>query len=159
MGSGRVLELRGRQDACPLGRVFCIDRVCERLPLNSNAPRCAALQTCVTRPQREAGVLGSSRCFCLPVPERTGLALWTYFGGRKVSHGGHFRPVNSLTWCDDVLPSRRAPRFRLRCRRIAQRESAGFNTAPEVEGSNPSSPNTLVLNLRDERPYVQWDRG
>ena len=94
----------------------------------------------------------------LSAPEHRPRAV-DVFRGRKVSRAGHFRPVNSLTWCDNVLPSRRAPRFRLRFRRIAQRKSAGFNTAPEVEGSSPSSPNALVLNLRDERPYVQWDRG
>jgi hypothetical protein len=139
--------------SAPRGRLmwFCRDerktslkRVSESTSRN-NAPGIAGTRECRTCPYvigaPPAGILGAiSTADNRAIAKRSiGARLWS-----MRSRAGHFRPVNSLTWCDDVLPSRRAPRFRLRFRRIAQRESVGFNTAPEVEGSSPSPTASLA---------------
>jgi hypothetical protein len=54
---GVYLKFGERKGVCPLGRVFCIGRICERLCLNSNALRCSALQTYATRRPCETGGL------------------------------------------------------------------------------------------------------
>jgi hypothetical protein len=55
--AGVYLKFGERQDVCPLGRVFCIGGLGERLSGNSNALGRSVLQTCATRSPREASML------------------------------------------------------------------------------------------------------